>query len=75
VESNVFTIVLARRFATYKRLDLILGILDNLIKKAKARGLKLQVIFAGKANPYDKKGQEIIAKRKKKAGCFNHEHA
>jgi len=77
VDDNTFTIVLARRMASYKRLGLILGIdnansvdgedfedqyLSELIKKADGKGLKVQIIFAGKANPYDEKGKAILAK-------------
>jgi len=76
-DSDTFTIVIARRFAQYKRLGMLLGIddskgvedekfegaiLDDLIKECSERGLKLQVIFAGKAHPAAGAEKDIIAK-------------
>ncbi len=50
-------VVWARRFATYKRPDLLLTDLEKL-RTLLARGL--QVIYAGKAHPSDTQGKEIL---------------
>lgn len=49
------TIGFARRFATYKRGDLILSNLERLADNG-----PVQVIFAGKAHPHDHEGKSII---------------
>lgn len=49
--------VWARRFATYKRPDLLLSDLDQL-RTLLNRGL--QVLYAGKAHPSDTQGKEIL---------------
>lgn len=59
-EEDVFTIVISRRFAGYKRLGLILNILKKLKQDAAKRGLKLQIVFAGKAHPDDNPGKDTI---------------
>lgn len=54
------TISFARRFATYKRGDLLLMDPDRLIKLLSHRERPIQMIFAGKAHPHDLPGKEII---------------
>ncbi|MFP4423595.1 MAG: hypothetical protein ACLFP2_00020 [Candidatus Woesearchaeota archaeon] len=49
------TIGFARRFATYKRGDLILSNLERLADNG-----PVQIIFAGKAHPHDHQGKSII---------------
>ena len=60
LDPNVLTIGFARRFATYKRADLILGNLDWLDKIVNDPQRPLQLIFAGKAHPADQPGKELI---------------
>ncbi len=55
-----FTISFARRFATYKRADLLLADPDRLMKLLMNHDRPVQMIFAGKAHPHDLAGKEII---------------
>ena len=57
---NVLTIGFSRRFATYKRVDLLLYDEERLLKLPP--GNKVQIIVAGKAHPADKPGQALIEK-------------
>ncbi len=50
----------ARRFATYKRADLILRDLDALKRIVASADRPVQLLFAGKAHPADRPGQELI---------------
>jgi starch phosphorylase len=59
LDENALTIGFARRFATYKRGDLIFTDPDRL-EKLLDRGV--QIVYAGKAHPADEKGQAIIAR-------------
>ncbi len=54
------TIGFARRFATYKRADLILRDLDRLLNLLNQPNRPVQIIFAGKAHPDDKPGKMLI---------------
>ncbi|MFH1347140.1 MAG: alpha-glucan family phosphorylase [Candidatus Margulisiibacteriota bacterium] len=58
---DVFTIGFARRFATYKRGNLIFENENELLRVAEEIG-GLQLIFAGKAHPADMPGKALIAK-------------
>jgi glycogen phosphorylase/synthase len=60
INENVLTIGFARRFATYKRGDLLLRNLDRLSRILNNKNMPVQIIFAGKAHPNDKAGQDII---------------
>jgi len=60
LDPDVLTIGFARRFATYKRADLLLRDYDRLRAILKNRQRPIQIIFAGKAHPADKPGQELI---------------
>jgi starch phosphorylase len=62
LDPNVLTIGFARRFATYKRADLILQNLERLKKIANDRWMPVQFIFAGKAHPDDNPGKLILQK-------------
>jgi len=62
INENVLTIGFARRFATYKRGDLLLGNLDRLSKILNNKNMPVQLLFAGKAHPNDKAGQDLIKK-------------
>ena len=57
---NVLTIGFARRFATYKRAHLLFRNLDRLSKIVNNPDRPVQFIFAGKAHPADKAGQDLI---------------
>jgi starch phosphorylase len=56
----VLTIGFARRFATYKRADLILYDPERLKKLFNDRWRPIQIIFAGKAHPADDPGKRIL---------------
>ena len=62
LDPNVLTIGFARRFATYKRADLVLGELDKLATLVCNAERPIQVIFAGKAHPADEPGKGLIRK-------------
>jgi starch phosphorylase len=57
---EALTIGFARRFATYKRADLLFRDFDRLRSILKNPERPVQIIFAGKAHPADKPGQELI---------------
>ncbi len=54
------TIGFARRFATYKRAHLLFRNLDRLSRLVNNPARPVQFIFAGKAHPADKAGQDLI---------------
>ena len=62
INENVLTIGFARRFATYKRGDLLLRNLDRLSRILNNTQMPVQILFAGKAHPNDKAGQMLIQK-------------
>jgi len=57
---SVLTLSFARRFATYKRGNLLLSDPDRLIRLLSDRDRPLQIVFAGKAHPHDIPGKELI---------------
>ncbi len=57
---NALTIGFARRFATYKRGYLLFRDLERLAKIVNNPDRPVQFIFAGKAHPADKAGQDLI---------------
>ena len=57
---NALTIGFARRFATYKRATLIFRDLERLTQLLNNPERPVQLIFAGKAHPADKEGQDLI---------------
>ena len=57
---NALTIGFARRFATYKRATLIFKDLERITQILNEAGKPVQIIFAGKAHPADKEGQDLI---------------
>ncbi len=59
-DPRALTIGFARRFAPYKRADLILKDLDFLAKLIASTDRPLQFIFAGKAHPADERGKQIL---------------
>ncbi len=62
LDTNVLTIGFARRFATYKRADLLLTDIDRLLALISDRQRPVQFIFAGKAHPADEPGKAMIKK-------------
>ncbi|MBQ7667788.1 MAG: alpha-glucan family phosphorylase [Clostridia bacterium] len=60
LDPNVLTIGFARRFATYKRANLIFRDLERIKRILGNPDMPLQIVFAGKAHPADRPGQEII---------------
>ncbi|MCX5907899.1 MAG: alpha-glucan family phosphorylase [Deltaproteobacteria bacterium] len=57
---EALTIGFARRFATYKRGDLILKDPNRLARIINDPQKPVQIIFAGKAHPQDQYGKEVI---------------
>ncbi len=62
LDPMTLTIGFARRFATYKRADLILRDAGRLKALLNNRWKPVQIIFAGKAHPADDPGKRIIQK-------------
>jgi starch phosphorylase len=60
LDPSVLTIGFARRFATYKRADLILHDRERLKKLLNDRWRPIQIIFAGKAHPDDDPGKRLL---------------
>jgi alpha-glucan phosphorylase-like protein len=60
LSENALTICFARRFATYKRAYLLFRNPDRLAQILNIPGKPVQLIFAGKAHPNDKAGQDLI---------------
>ena len=58
---DALTIGFARRFATYKRGNLIFRDLERLKKILKNDSMPVQFIFSGKAHPKDEGGKTLIA--------------
>ena len=59
-KEDVLTVGFARRFATYKRPDLLLHDPERLIRLLTDSQRPMQLILAGKAHPEDEPGQELI---------------
>jgi starch phosphorylase len=57
LDPDILTIGFARRMAKYKRPDLIFEDINELVRIGDK---KLQLVFAGKAHPFDKDGKDII---------------
>ncbi|MBI5725915.1 MAG: alpha-glucan family phosphorylase [Planctomycetes bacterium] len=60
LDPEALTIGFARRFATYKRANLILSDLERLDKILNNPRLRVQIIFAGKAHPRDNPGKDLV---------------
>jgi starch phosphorylase len=60
LDPSILTIGFARRFATYKRADLIFRDLERLKRLLNDTFRPLQIIFAGKAHPADDPGKQIL---------------
>jgi len=60
LDPEVLTIGIARRFASYKRLTLILSDLERTLKLLRHPTRPIQLVFSGKAHPQDTQGKEVI---------------
>lgn len=60
LDPNKLTIGFARRFATYKRANLLFTNLDTLNEIVNNPERPVQFVFAGKAHPADQAGQDLI---------------
>ncbi|HYX12483.1 MAG TPA: alpha-glucan family phosphorylase, partial [Candidatus Acidoferrum sp.] len=60
LDPNILTIGFARRFATYKRAGMIFTDMDRLEKLVWSEDRPVQIVFAGKAHPADRPGQQVI---------------
>jgi len=60
LDQDVLTIAFARRFATYKRADLLLKDPERLEALISSKTRPVQFIFSGKAHPKDNEGKEMI---------------
>jgi len=57
---DALTIGFARRFATYKRASLIFHDMPRLTRLITSRERPVQLVFAGKAHPADRPGQDVL---------------
>jgi len=57
LDKNKLTVGFARRFATYKRANLVFSDIERLRKIA---GGEIQFVFSGKAHPKDEGGKQLI---------------
>jgi starch phosphorylase len=62
LDLDVLTIGFARRFATYKRADLLLRRADELAALLADDERPLQLVYAGKAHPDDSEGKGVLEK-------------
>ncbi len=60
LNSESLTIGFARRFATYKRANLILRDVDRIKRILTREDRSVQILFAGKAHPRDDAGKDFI---------------
>jgi len=60
LDPSALTIGFARRFTDYKRSGLIFNDQDRLARLLNALGRPVQLIFAGKAHPFDEPGKRSI---------------
>jgi starch phosphorylase len=60
LDPSVLTLGFARRFATYKRADLLFYDFERLKMLLNDRWRPVQIIFAGKAHPADDPGKQIL---------------
>jgi len=60
INPYALTIGFARRFATYKRANLVMRDIDRLLEIVNRPNRPVQIIFAGKAHPADEPGKQLI---------------
>ncbi|MDA8020394.1 MAG: alpha-glucan family phosphorylase [Thermoanaerobaculia bacterium] len=59
-DTRALTLGFARRFATYKRASLVFSHIERLQRILCSEDRPVQLIFAGKAHPADRPGQQLI---------------
>jgi glycogen phosphorylase len=57
---DALTIGFARRFATYKRANLVLADIEKLAQMVNDPKRPVQFVFAGKAHPHDEPGKRVL---------------
>ena len=57
---DALTVGFARRFATYKRANLLLADIEKLISMVNDPNRPIQFVFAGKAHPRDEPGKRVL---------------
>jgi starch phosphorylase len=57
---DALTIGFARRFATYKRANLILQDVDSFVSLVNNPRMPIQFVFAGKSHPHDQPGKAVL---------------
>jgi starch phosphorylase len=62
LDPEALTIGFARRFAAYKRADLLLRDPERLERLLCHPRMPVQIVLAGKAHPQDQPGQEVLAR-------------
>jgi starch phosphorylase len=73
---DALTIGFARRFATYKRANLLLADMERLAMMVRDAKRPVQFVFAGKAHPHDEPGKRVLQqiaqmmRNAKFANCF-----
>ncbi|MHB8422763.1 MAG: alpha-glucan family phosphorylase [Leptospirales bacterium] len=60
LDPSALTLGFARRFATYKRPNLLLSDPARLVRLLTSQDRPVQLVIAGKAHPADRAGQELI---------------
>jgi glycogen phosphorylase/synthase len=60
LDEKALTVGFARRFATYKRAHLLFNDLEKLSRIVNNPDMPVQFLYAGKAHPADKAGQDLI---------------
>lgn len=60
LDPNILTIGFARRFATYKRANLVLYDVERFVEMLASKDRPVQMVFAGKAHPKDEPGKQFI---------------
>jgi starch phosphorylase len=62
LDPNILTVGFARRFATYKRADLLLRDAEAVARILADTDRPVQFVFAGKSHPADEPGKDILHK-------------
>jgi starch phosphorylase len=60
LDPNVLTIGFGRRFATYKRANLLVTQVDRIAELLSSSSRPIQIVYAGKAHPKDEPGKRFI---------------
>jgi glycogen phosphorylase len=60
LDPNVLTIGFGRRFATYKRANLLVSQVDRIAELLSSATTPIQIVYAGKAHPKDEPGKRFI---------------